>query len=186
MGPGSVGRGREKGVREGREAFGGGARPRGTGPPAGGRRDSAICWVPRPACVTRAGPLSLLAGHLTVPEGSHPRSQNYVEVSLNSLEEKSAAKIPSHSHLFLEAVGVRYKPLGSGVRSSETGPGPSKVGILRKKHTGGNIALWFTAGELRVTRPGLGSTLEQITDLRPSLLTWERRRTHRLPHRCLW
>ena len=123
------------GVREGREAFSGGAEPRGTGQPAGGHRDSAICWVPRPVCDDPGpGPLSLLARQLTVPEGSHHKSENYVEISLDSVEEKSTAKIPSQSHLFLKAVGVRHKPLGLGVRSSETRLGHSKVGILRKKH----------------------------------------------------
>lgn len=108
VGPGSVGRGREKGVREGREAFSGGAEPRGTGQPAGGHRDSAICWVPRPVCDDPGpGPLSLLARQLTVPEGSHHKSENYVEISLNSLEEKSTAKFQAN-------LTYSSRPLGCG------------------------------------------------------------------------
>ena len=70
MGPGSVGRGREKGVREDREAFGGGGEPRGPGSQLVSTKIAPSAGCPGQCKMTLGtGPVFLLARELTVQEG---------------------------------------------------------------------------------------------------------------------
>lgn len=61
MVPGSVGRGREKGVREGREAFRGGGEPRGLGSQVVATKIAPSAGCPDQCNLTRGpGPIFLL------------------------------------------------------------------------------------------------------------------------------
>lgn len=115
MDPGSVGRGREKGAREDREAFGGGGEPRGLGSQLVATKLAPSAGCPGQCKLTRGpGPIFLLAGELTVQQGSHHKSENYVESSLNSLEEKVLQKFQGILIHFTRPLGCCANPRAWG------------------------------------------------------------------------